>query len=485
MAAASSPGVTAADIGRVAADPQAWRGPSLQLIYDTAPIGLAFLSTDCRYIHLNQRLTEICGLSVEAHLGRYVRDCVPALADAVEAIVRSVVETGEPVTGIEVAGQRPGVTDERSWVTYWHPVVGPDGAVVGVNVAAEEITERKRAEAATRTSEQQFQTLTDAIPQLVWMSDAKGRIFWFSHQLEAFSATPTAELRDQDWLAVLRPEAGHEAWARALEAGAAFEMELDLCGRTGPPRPFLSRIVPLRTPDGGLYRWIGAHIEISELREREAHIRFIADELSHRTKNLLAVVTGIARRTARGSDDVAQFLPSFSARLSALSQCHDLLVRDHWYGSPISDLVAAQLKPFGELNQGRIEAGGPPMVLRPNAVQHLGLAIHELATNAAKHGALSNETGLVSVGWDLDRPSQTAQVRWAERGGPLVAPPARRGFGHVVIDQIVPRALAGRGTVEYHPEGVRWTFEFPFDEEAPPDLFAAARLAGWKALRGS
>ena len=369
MAAASIPGVTAAEVASGAADPHGWRGPSLQLIYDTAPIGLAYLSPDCRYIHLNQRLTEICGLSVESHLGRHVRDCVPALADAVEAIVRSVVETGEPVTGVEVAGQRPGVTDERYWVTYWHPVRGPDGAVVGVNVAAEEITERKRAEAATK--------------------------------------------------------------------------------------------------------------------EREAHIRFIADELSHRTKNLLAVVTGIARRTARGSDDVAQFLPSFSARLSALSQCHDLLVRDNWYGSPISDLVAAQLKPFGEVNQGRIEADGPAMVLKPNAVQHLGLAIHELATNAAKHGALSNETGLVSVGWDLDRPSHTAQVRWSERDGPPVAPPERHGFGHVVIDEIVPRALAGRGTVEYRPEGVRWTFEFPFDEEAPPDLFAGARLAGWKALRES
>jgi PAS domain S-box-containing protein len=361
MTAASSPGVTAA-AATGSTDPLAWHAPSLQRIYDTAPIGLAFLSTDCRYIHLNERLTEICGLSVEDHIGRHVRDCVPALADAVEAIVRQVVESGEPVTGVEVAGQRPDQSVERFWVTYWHPVRGLDGSVVGVNVAAEEITERK---------------------------------------------------------------------------------------------------------------------------QREAHIRFIADELSHRTKNLLAVVTGIARRTAQGAGSVDAFLESFSARLDALAECHDLLVRDNWYGSPIGELVAAQLKPFGEVGQGRIEAGGPPLTLRPNAVQHLGLAIHELATNAAKHGALSNETGQITVGWDLDRPARTAQVRWAERGGPPVAPPERRGFGHVVIDQIVPRALAGRGVVEYRREGVRWTFEFPFDEEAPPDLFAAARHAGWKALRES
>ena len=128
-------------------DPQQ---PTLQLIYDTAPIGLAFLSPDCRYIQINQRLTEICGISVEDHLGRYVRDCVPALADAVEGIVASIMRTGDPVTGIEVAGQRADQIDERFWVTYWHPHRNHNGEIVGVNVAAEEITERKRAEAALR-----------------------------------------------------------------------------------------------------------------------------------------------------------------------------------------------------------------------------------------------------------------------------------------------------------------------------------------------
>jgi PAS domain S-box-containing protein len=124
--------------------------PALQLIYDTAPIGLACLSPDCRYLQINQRLTEICGISVEDHLGRSVRDCVPALADSVEAIVRSIMETGEPVTGIEVAGQRPDQTEERAWITYWHPLRSPSGEIVAVNVAAEEITERKRSELEMR-----------------------------------------------------------------------------------------------------------------------------------------------------------------------------------------------------------------------------------------------------------------------------------------------------------------------------------------------
>jgi PAS domain S-box-containing protein len=136
--------------------------PAMQLIYDTAPIGLACLSPDCRYLQINQRLTEICGISVEDHLGRSVRDCVPALAEAVEDIVRSIMDTGEPVTGIEVAGQRADQTGERFWITYWHPLRSPSGEIVGINVAAEEITERKRAEAALQASEQETRHARDA-----------------------------------------------------------------------------------------------------------------------------------------------------------------------------------------------------------------------------------------------------------------------------------------------------------------------------------
>ena len=132
--------------------------PALQLIYDTAPIGLACLSPDCRYLQINQRLTEICGISVEDHLGRSVRDCVPALADSVEEIVRSIMETGEPVVGIEVAGQRADQVDERSWMTYWHPLRSPSGEIVAINVAAEEITERKRAEQEIRNARDAAET---------------------------------------------------------------------------------------------------------------------------------------------------------------------------------------------------------------------------------------------------------------------------------------------------------------------------------------
>ena len=453
----------AAHLAPFAASPDA-QGSSLQWIYDTAPIGLAFLSPDCRYLQINQRLTEICGISVEGHLGRTVRECVPALADSVEAIVRTMMETGEPVTGIEIAGQRPDDVHQRSWMTYWHPVHGPDNEIIGINVAAEEITERKRAEAELRASEQQFRTLADSMPQLVWMGETDGSIFWFNRQLSDFALVPEQVIVGGDWLAALAPDLARQHWVECLEAGKPIEMELQLRGKDERPHPFLTRVIPLRDLDGNLYRWIGTHIDISEQKEREEHIQFIADEMGHRTKNLLAVVMAIAQQTARHALDVPQYQERFAERLAALAHSHDLLVRDRWFGAPFGDLIAMQLTPFRGDDSGRIAATGPPLILKPDAVQYLGLAIHELATNASKHGALSGMQGQVSIRWLVDPETGMIQLLWRERDGPVVEPPQRRGFGHVVIEQIVPRALNGIGALDFAPDGVNWKFEFPMGE---------------------
>lgn len=438
--------------------------PALQAIYDTAPIGLAFLSPDCRYLQINQRLTEICGISVEGHLGHTVRECVPALADSVEAIVRSIMATGDAVTGIEVAGQRPGQNDDRAWITYWHPMRGASGDIIGVNVAAEEITERKRAEATLRESEQQFHSLSNAIPQLVWMADADGRIFWFNSRWYDYTGRPDVAAAPQDWLTMLDAPSQLEArpaWGRAVRDGTPVELELALRGSDGNYRPFLTRAIPLHDAGGGVYRWIGTHIDISEQKRREEHIRFIVEELSHRAKNLLAVVMAVAKQTAQYAGDVVQYQARFMERLQALAHCHDLLVRDSWQGASFHDLVMAQMKPFSESNSRRIGAAGPDIVLRPDAVQNLGLALHELATNASKHGALSGPQGDVSIHWELDPATGRIRIQWRETDGPPVSPPLRRGFGHVVIEQIVPRALNGSGRLDFAPTGVNWTFEFP------------------------
>ena len=142
--------------------------PELRLIYETAPIGLAFLSTDCRYVMINQHLTEICGISIANHIGRTVRDTVPQVAEQVEQIVQSILRTGEAITGIEVKGQRAdGTNKDRVWITHWHPMKDVTGHIVGINVAAEEITERKRVEADLAASQEELRKINDALAERV------------------------------------------------------------------------------------------------------------------------------------------------------------------------------------------------------------------------------------------------------------------------------------------------------------------------------
>jgi PAS domain S-box-containing protein len=143
------------------------RTPELQLLYETAPIGLAFLTPDCRYQLINRHLCEICGLSVDDHIGRSVRETVPQVAEQVENIVQTILRTGNSITGVEVSGQRPdGGNADRVWITNWHPLIAADGSILGINVASEEITERKRMEVALAASEAKSRELADGLRNL-------------------------------------------------------------------------------------------------------------------------------------------------------------------------------------------------------------------------------------------------------------------------------------------------------------------------------
>jgi PAS domain S-box-containing protein len=141
--------------------------PELRLLYETAPVGLAFLTPDCRYLHINRHLCEICGLSVADHIGRSVRETVPQVSEQVENIVRTILLTGKPITGIEVSGQRKdGENAERVWITNWYPLIATDGSILGINVASAEITERKRMEAALAASEARSRELAESMRNL-------------------------------------------------------------------------------------------------------------------------------------------------------------------------------------------------------------------------------------------------------------------------------------------------------------------------------
>jgi PAS domain S-box-containing protein len=262
--------------------------PELRLIYDTAPIGLAFLSPDCRYLQINQRLTEICGISVEDHIGRSVRETVPQVADQVEKIVELILRNGEPITGIEVNGQRPdGANAERFWLTSWHPLRGPEGTIVGINVVAEEITERKRAEAALRESEARFRDLADHMSQLAWMTDPTGWRYWFNKRWFDYTGTTLEEMEGWGWRKVHHPDHVDRVVNRirqSFENGTPWEDTFPLRGRDGTFRWFLSRALPIHNEAGAVVRWFGTNTDVTAQIEAEAALRDLNDTLEQRVE---------------------------------------------------------------------------------------------------------------------------------------------------------------------------------------------------------
>ena len=216
-----------------------------------------------------------------------------------------------------------------------------------------------------------------------------------------------------------------------------------------------------RGPDGKAQRMVSIVTDVTDRKAAEDHIQFLMHEISHRSKNLLMVIQSIARRTARTAGTMEEFERRFERRLQGLAASHDVLVAENWHGAPLADLVRRQLVPFAEIEGSRVELAGPEIVVTAEAAQALGLAIHELATNAIKYGALSVPAGKVSVCWALQGEASALALSWIEQGGPQVSPPQRKGFGHVVIGEMVERSLGGKVAMEFAGEGLRWSVVIP------------------------
>ncbi len=201
-----------------------------------------------------------------------------------------------------------------------------------------------------------------------------------------------------------------------------------------------------RGPDGKARRMVSIVTDVTERKAAEDHIQFLMHEISHRSKNLLMVIQSIARRTARSAGSMEEFERRFERRLQGLAASHDVLVSKNWQGAPLADLVRRQLVPFAEIEGSRVELAGPDVVMTAEAAQALGLAIHELATNAIKYGALSAPSGKVSVSWKFDGEAGAPPallLNWIEQGGPPVAQPRAPRF-RPCRDRRNGRALAGR-----------------------------------------
>jgi two-component sensor histidine kinase len=401
-------------------------------------------------------------------IGRSDESLYPAaVADHLTALKRSVLATGD-VADTEIV--LPGPSGRR-WVRlHLAPEIAPDGAITGLISVGVDVTDehRRTEEMATLT-----RLLLEANARIdVALRDSSISLFRQNTDLAyTWAYNPPVGLADQDLVGLTDADVLPEVAARLLtaakqrvvETGRPEKLEVSL---KAPETTlwFDVRVEPL-VDEGGLVGVTTVMVDITHQKEIQQQLRMVMRELTHRSKNLLAVVQGIARQTAQTVDSLPAFIDRFGARLYAVGRAHDVLVDESWRGGSIQELVTSQLGHIVSTDSGeRMTVSGPRAMLRPEAAQNVALALHELATNAAKYGALSNETGCVSVRWgvvDAESGPPLFEIVWEERGGPAVREPQRRGFGRLMIEKLVPRAIEGTSDLGFDPDGLTWVLRFP------------------------
>lgn len=201
-------------------------------------------------------------------------------------------------------------------------------------------------------------------------------------------------------------------------------------------------------------------IDITAHKQTEQHIQLLMNEVNHRSKNLLSVVMAVARHTSGSNPQ--EFTKRFANRLQSLAVNHDLLVKNQWKSIDVYDLVSGQLAHLGNFAEQRILLDGPRLQLSPSAAEAIGMVVHELQTNAVKHGALSTPTGSVEVFWSVDSngdASDEFRMRWVEKGGPKVVTPSSSGFGTTIITQVTEMKLDGKVQLDYAVTGLSWSLK--------------------------
>lgn len=454
----------------------------LALLYDTAPVGLCVIDASGRFRRINRRLAEINGVPAEAHIGRTIGEVVPGLAEAGEALLRRVLETGQPVLDIEVEGEtpaQPGV--RRTWIEDWSPLHDPDGRVVAVNVVAREVTEERTAARDLRESEARLAAVLDALPLGVGLIDLGGRLVVANREMRRFvpETIPSQDPARRDRWFAQNPDGSrvmpdNYPGIRALRGeavlpGIEFRHVLD------DETPVWTRVaaVPLRNEQGTITGAVTVVSDITAAKAAEDRQALLMQELNHRARNVLSVVKAALRLTPKA--DVASYARAVEGRVDALARAHALLVAGHWTGAALRPIIEAELAAFlsngSEQHRtkvaGRASAvslRGPQLRLNPAATQALSMTLHELATNSVKHGALGQAGGTVAVSWEVDRPAGLMRLRWQERGGPSVAgPPSRSGFGSRVIQGTICGQLGGTAAMAWEPEGLACDLAVPLD----------------------
>lgn len=315
---------------------------------------------------------------------------------------------------------------------------------------------------ALRDSNARFRTLADAMPQMVWSTLADGYHDYYNSQWYAFTGVPAGSTDGEAWNAVFHPDEQPEArkrWKHSLETGEPYEIEYRLRHHTGVYRWTLGRALPIRDADGRIIRWMGTCTDIDKAKRIAEQNEILSRELSHRIKNIFAVVGGLVGLSARRHPEAKAYAAELQARIGSLARAHEF-VRPHSeesapyiesssFHAMLRDLFGA----YPALSEGRLTITGKDIAIDDRGATPIALVFHELATNAAKYGALSVADGTVEIISSIG--DNGIEIKWSEQGGPeITGVPERRGFGSQLAELSIVQQLGGKIARSWNREGL-------------------------------
>ena len=425
-------------------------------------VGVIFWGPDFRLIEINDAFLAMSGFSREEALGKTWQELTPEeFHPASLKAVEQLMTLGEATPYEKQYFRKDG---SRWWGLFAPRRVGDEAVEFVLDV-----TDRKRTGEALRESEARFRAVANLVPDFLWSSDPTGRVTWFNERWFAYTGQSDEQAQGYGWLDVLHPEDRERSLAdfQALNEGKPFSGEHRIRRADGQYRWFLTRAELTRDEAGRTAQCFGAATDVDDLRQLQDQQAVVVAELQHRTRNLITVVRSIAQQTMAASSSLEVFRTQFNDRLAALSRVQGLLSRAEQEPITIGTLVRSELDALGAgALQERIVLDGPEVRIRKGTVQTFALALHELATNARKYGALSTDQGQLTVTWRVHVPEGEGRhllLEWVEQGISQTGADSstRRGYGRELIERALPYVLQAKTSYELGESGLRCSINLP------------------------
>ncbi len=450
-------GAALAGLATSGTDDRVWRD-----LFNALPAAICITDADGRIIFSNEAAHTLWGRRPEfgkskfcGSWKRYAPDGTPLPHDQIPMAL--ALKEKRPIRGMEGIAERPDGTRVH-FITHPTPLFDASGNLIGAVNMLVDITERKHVEEAGQRLSAIVESSDDAILSknldgivMSWNRGAE-RLFGYSAD-EMIGKSVTilipAERQDEEPHILGRIRRGehieHYETVRLRKDGSLIDISLS--------------VSPIKGAGGKIIGASKIARDISERKQAQARQDMLTRELHHRTKNLFAVVQSVVSRSFAGKHTVKDAETAVKNRLRSLAQTHALLVEKDWQGADLAAVVRTEMSPYPD----RVTIDGPTLMLSSQAAQNFALAVHELATNAAKYGALSDQAGWVHISWSVVQPNGDSQFsfRWQERGGPLVKPPAIKGFGAVVLEQVMAEYFAVPPKIEFASSGVCYELNGP------------------------